>query len=59
MDPDVFCEKGDNLLVEADILYHFWGIVLCNTRRLQFHCKKNLGAQFIKSPIPICFPLPE
>ena len=33
-----FC---DDLLVEADIIYHFRGIILCNTKRLQFYLNKK------------------
>ena len=42
IDPDtcseLFC---DNLLLEADIFYHFSGIVFCNAKRLQFHSDKK------------------
>ena len=38
----LFQEKRDNLLLEADILYHFRGIILCNAERRQFnHLKKQ------------------
>ena len=51
----MFCKKRDNLLVKADIFYHFRGIILCNVKRLQFHLKtkKNLVAQIIKSSIQL------
>ena len=31
-------KKCDNSLVEANILYHFRGIILCNAKRLHFSC---------------------
>ena len=31
----------DNLLVEADIFYHFRGLILCKTKHLQFHQNKK------------------
>ena len=52
----MFHKKRDNLLLEADIFYHFRGIILCNAKRLQFHRKEeknNIGAQFSKSSIPL------
>ena len=41
-----FC---DNLLVEADVFYHFRGLILCNAKCLQFYINKhnsNIVAQF-------------
>ena len=29
-------KKCDNLLVEADIFYHFRGLILCNAKHIQF-----------------------
>ena len=47
-------KKCDNLLVEADLFYHFRELILCNSKRLQFHWKKNMVAQFSKSSIQLC-----
>ena len=52
-------KKCDNLLVEADIFYHFRGIIFCNAKHLQFHRyfkNKNIVAQFSKSSIQLCRP---
>ena len=49
-------KKCDNLLVEADIFCHFKSLILCNAKRFLF-CRnknKNIWAQFINSPIPLC-----
>ena len=32
-----FTKKIDNLLVETDFFCQFRGLILCNTKRLQFH----------------------
>ena len=35
-----FCDK---LLVEANIFYHFRGLILCNVKHLQFNWRKKQG----------------
>ena len=48
-------KKRDNLLVEADIIYHFKDTILCNAKHLQFYRNlKNRVAQFSKLSIQIC-----
>ena len=34
-------KKRDNLLVKAEILYHFRGIILCNKKTLLFNLNKK------------------
>ena len=51
-------KKCANLLVETEFFCHFRGINLCNTKHLQLRLikKKNMGEQFRKSSIPLCWP---
>ena len=52
-----FC---DNLLVGAECFYHFKGLILCNTKHLQFHQNlknQNVRAQFRKSSMDLLHPL--
>ena len=51
--------KNDDLFVEAEVFYHFRGLILCNPKRLQFHRNKkikNIVAHFSKSSIQLCLP---
>ena len=52
---DVFREKCDNFLVEADNFYHFRGLILCNSKHIQFNWYKDkiLVAQFSKYSIKL------
>ena len=49
----------EKLLVEADVFYHFRGLILCNAKCLQFHQNlknKNIGSQLSKYYITLCIP---
>ena len=56
---DVFCEKYDNLLVDADI-FTVLGVSFCVTQNafnfIKIKKNMNIGAHFSKSYIPLCCP---
>ena len=60
----VFRKKCDSLLVETDIFCHFRGLILCNTKRYQYHLiekQEHMGTvqHVFYSPMSYFFKLME